>query len=198
MIVGLIIILVFPFIYFYTEMSNLNSKTSTIKKAIDEGKETYIDPLTGKMHWVENGEQVIWTEILSTEKNIPEGCIVGDKVLRGVKSGKVYKNKSFEQFKAHVQRQINNGEIWCYERIDYAKKHDDCSKQHLRYHIKDKYFYTLQKIENQRIVKKTPEEIKEKRCWEKYKVVEEKKYFIIRNEIKTEITCEEYKKLGGK
>lgn len=119
-------------------MNNFNEKTSAIKKAINEGSETYIDPLTGKTHWTENGEQVIWTEILPVERNIPEGCIVGDKVLRGVKSGKVYKNKSYERFVAHVQRQIDNGEVWCWERHAFNK---DRADYNLRYHMKEKYFY---------------------------------------------------------
>ena len=29
----------------------------------------------------------------------------------------------------HVQRQVNNGEVWCYERKDYAKEYDDYSKE---------------------------------------------------------------------
>lgn len=141
MIIGFLIIIIFPFIYFYTQMNNLNTKVSSIREAIDKGQETYIDPLTGKTHWTENGEQVIWTEILSVEKNIPEGCIVGDRVLRGVKSRKVYKNRSREQFQAHIQRQINDGKIWCWERNEYNNK--DNKDYGLRYNMKDKYFYRL-------------------------------------------------------
>ena len=141
MLVGLLIIIIFPFIYFYTQMNNLNQKTDAIKKAVVEGKETYIDPLTGKTHWTKNGEQVIWTEILSVEQNIPEGCIIGDKVLRGVKTGHIYKNKSFEQYKQHIQRQIDNKKCWCYERHVFNKKNR--ADYDLRYHIKEKYFYSL-------------------------------------------------------
>lgn len=138
MIVGLLIIIIFPFIYFYTQINNFNQKTGAIKKAINEEKEVYIDPLTGKMHWTENGEQVIWTEILSVEQNIPKGCIVGDKVLRGVKTDKIYKNQNYEDFVAHVQRQINNGEIWCWERHSY---NGDRADYNLKYHIKEKFLY---------------------------------------------------------
>lgn len=171
--IGLIIILIFPFIYFYTQMCNLNSKTNAIKKAMDEGKETYIDPLTGKMHWTENGEQVIWTEILSVEKNIPEGCIVGDKVLQGVKSKKIYKNKSREQFHIHVQKQLDAGKIWCWERNEYNNKNNKDNS--LRYNMKDKYFYSL--------------------YWDWNSI----SYYIRYNNTgeKESITFERYKELGG-
>ena len=142
MIVGLLIILVFPFIYFYIQMNNFNQKTDAIRTAINEKKETYIDPLTSKMHWTENGEQVIWTEILPVERNIPEGCIVGDKVLRGVKTGRVYKNKSYERYKEHIQWQLDHGECWCFERHAYNKKNQ--TDYDLRYHMIGKYFYSLQ------------------------------------------------------
>lgn len=198
MIVGLIIILVFPFIYFYTQMNNFNQKTDAIRTAINEKKETYIDPLTGKMHWTENGEQVIWTEILSVERNIPEGCIIGDKVLRGVKTGRVYRNKSYEDFKDHIQEQILADEVWCYERNDYAKANDSPGKTFLRYHMKDKYFYSLKKEEKKCIVEKSETEKDPHRSWDKYKVITEKKYYIIKNKKTTEISFEEYKRLGGK
>lgn len=141
MFIGLFIIIVFPFIYFYTQASNLNTKVSAIRKAVKEGKETYTDPLTGKTHWTENGEQVIWTEILSVERKIPEGCIVGDQVLRGVKSGRVYKNRSYDQFIAHIQRQMDDGKEWCWERSVYNEK----SRQDYdyKYNMKGKYFYSL-------------------------------------------------------
>lgn len=204
MIVGLLIIIIFPFIYFYTQMSSFNQKTNAIRKAINEEKETYIDPLTGKTHWTENGEQVIWTEILSVERNIPEGCIVGDKVLRGVKSGKVYKNRSYEQFMNHVQRQINNGEVWCYERKNYAKEYDDYSKEYVRYHMIDKYFYILEKTEEEIIVPRTEEERLNDQPWKKSKVVERtiylKKIYDLATEqiLETkEIDYKEYIKLGG-
>lgn len=204
MIVGLIIIIVFPFIYFHTQMNNLNQKTDAIKKAVIEGKETYIDPLTGKMCWSENGEQVIWTEILSVERNIPEGCIVGDKVLRGVKTGKIYKNRSYEQFMNHVQRQVNNGEVWCYERKDYAKEYDDYSKEYVRYHMIDKYFYILEKTEEENIVPRTEEERLNDQPWKRSKVVERtiylKKIYDLATEriLETkEIDYKEYIKLGG-
>lgn len=170
--IGLIIIIIFPFIYFYAQMNNLNQKTDAIRTAINEKKETYIDPLTGKMHWIENGEQVIWTEILSVEKNIPDGCIIGDKVLRGIKTGKIYKNKSYEKFVAHVQRQINNEEIWCWERHSY---NEDRVDYNLKYNIKEKYFYFLTFD------------------WNTHD------YCIIYNDTKKKekITYEKYKELGG-
>ena len=43
MIAGLLIIIIFPFIYFYTQMDNFNQKTDVIKRAIDEKKYYYCD-----------------------------------------------------------------------------------------------------------------------------------------------------------
>lgn len=202
--IGLIIILIFPFIYFYTQMNNFNQKTGAIRKAINEEKETYIDPLTGKMHWTETGEQVIWTEILPVERNIPEGCIVGDKVLRGIKTGKVYKNRSYEQFMDHVQTQINSGEIWCYERRDYAKEYDDYSRRNIRYHMIDKYFYILEKIEDEIIIARTKEERLNDQPWKRSKIIERTTYLKKIYDLATEriletkeIDYKEYIKLGG-
>ena len=171
--IGLIIILVFPFIYFYTQMNRFNEKTGNIRKAIDKGQETYVDPLTGKNHWIENGEQVIWTEILSIEKNIPEGCIVGDQILRGVKSGKIYKNRSRERFQIHIQKQMDAGKIWCWERNEYNNQnHKDNG---LRYNMKDKYFYSL--------------------YWDWNSVSYYIRYYNTKE--KEPITFERYKELGG-
>ena len=141
MITGLLIIIVFPFIYFYAQMNNFNQKTDVIRTAINEGKEIYIDPVTNKMHWTETGEQVVWTEILSIEKNIPNGCVIGDKVLRGIKTGYIYRNQSIEEFNQHVQRQINNNKCWHYGRTAYNKK--EINDNDLRYHIKNNYYYYL-------------------------------------------------------
>ena len=192
--IGLIIIIVFPFVYFYTQMNNLGRKTSAIKKALDEGKETYIDPLTGKTHWTENGEQVIRTTVNKFEK-IPEGCIVGDRILQGIKSGKVYKNYSYENFIKHVQRQIDSGECWCFERSAYTNSNSD-----LRYNLKEKYFYTLNKKKNREFFNTT---------YSSNRTIRESKVFYVYyinkvislNPYKTntfKITEKEYKKLGGK
>lgn len=143
MIVGLIIILVFPFIYFYTQMNNLNSKTSAIKKAIDEGKETYYDSTDGFLHWTKNGEKVIDCVWGYAENN---DAIVGDQVLIGAKSHHVYKNYTKEKFKYHIQTQIDCGYCWCYERHTYNEEfRGDLA---LRYHMKGKYFYYLIKEEH--------------------------------------------------
>lgn len=142
MIVGLIIILVFPFIYFYTQMNNFNEKTSAIREAINEGSETYIDPLTGKIHWTENGEQVVLTNIpFITEET--QGCILGDKVLQGVKTGRIYKNFSYEDFKIHVRKQLDNKEVWCAERRHY-RDGNWYGDSGMKYHMKDKYLYCLE------------------------------------------------------
>lgn len=142
MIVGLIIILVFPFIYFYTQMSNLNSKMSAIKKAMDEGKEAYYDSTDGFLHWTKNGEKVIDCVWGYAENN---DAIVGDQVLIGVKSHRVYKNYTREKFECHVQNQIKGGKCWCYERHEYNKPFRNDTT--LRYYVKDKYFYYLTKKE---------------------------------------------------
>lgn len=192
--IGLIIIIVFPFVFFYTQMNNLNRKTSAIKKALDEGKETYIDPLTGKTHWTENGEQVIRTTVNKFEK-IPEGCIVGDRILQGIKSNRVYKNYSYENYIQHIQRQIDNGKCWCFERSAYTNSNSD-----LRYNLKEKYFYTLNKKKNREFFNTT---------YSPNRIIRESKVFYVYyinkvislNSYKTEtfkITEEEYKKLGGK
>ena len=55
MIVGLLIIIIFPFIYFHTQMNNFNQKTNTIRKAIKSEKETYYDITDGHLHWTQNG-----------------------------------------------------------------------------------------------------------------------------------------------
>lgn len=140
MIVGLIIILVFPFIYFYTQMTNLNSKTSAIKKAIDEGKETYTDTVDMCERWTATGEKVYRTKWVYTSIKT-EDAIEGDDVLMGLNTHKVYRNYSKENFINHIQQQIDNGECWCYERAAYNR--NSSQDYILRYNMKDKYFYYL-------------------------------------------------------
>lgn len=195
MIVGLIIILVFPFIYFYTQMSNLNSKTSAIKKAINEGKETYIDPLTGKMHWTKNGALVTQTKLDFLWKIGDQQSIPGDEVIIDLNTRKIYRNYSREKFQMHIQNQINQGKCWCGERQEYRDR--GYSKDYLlKYHMKDKYFYRLDK-------KEICETIRDKRgralkhkftiyCYKQIYNPVTRRY----NE-KTEISYEEYRKLGG-
>lgn len=141
--IGLIIILVFPFIFFYTQMNNFNEKTGNIRKAIEEGKETYYDTTDGFLHWTANGDRVIHCTWWYDEGN---GTIKGDKVLMGAKSHHIYKNYTQEKFTSHVQSQINHNCCWCYERHAYNEEfRNDIT---LRYHMKDKYFYYLIKEEH--------------------------------------------------
>lgn len=143
MIIGFLIIIIFPFIFFYTQMNIFNEKTSAIRKAMDEGKETYYDTVDGFLHWTENGEKVIHCNWGYKDN---DEAIVGDKVLMGIKNHHVYKNYTREQFEHHIQTQIDCGYCWCYERHAYSGKcRGDLA---LRYHMKDKYFYYLVKEEH--------------------------------------------------
>lgn len=195
MIVGLIIILVFPFIYFYTQMSNLNSKTSAIKKAMDEGKETYIDPLTGKMHWTENGALVTQTKLDFLWKTGDQQGIPGDEVIIDLNTRKIYRNYSREKFQMHIQSQINQGKCWCGERQEYRDK--GYSKDYLlKYHMKDKYFYRLDKKE----IRETIRDKRGRALKDKFTIYCYKQIYnptTRRYSEKTEISYEEYRKLGG-
>lgn len=175
--IGVIIILVSPFIFFYTQMNKLNNKTSTIKKAMDKGKETYYDSMDGFLHWTENGEKVIDCVWGYQENN---QAIVGDQVIMGVKSHHVYKNYTKEKFEYHVQCQINSGQVWCYERHAYNQPFR--GDVILRYHIKEKYFYYL---------------IKEEHKSKKYD--ENRLYLFCEKNTgeKRKITFKEYVELGG-
>lgn len=138
--IGLIIILVFPFIFFYTQMNKLNNKTSAIKKAMDEGKETYIDTVDMCTRWTATGEKVYRCKWVYTHIKT-EDTIEGDDVLIGLNTHKIYRNYSKENFFDHVQNQINNNKCWCYERSAYNK---NSNKDYiLKYNMKDKYFYHL-------------------------------------------------------
>ena len=68
--VGLLIIIIFPFIFYYTQINNLNKKTTSIRKALKEGNETYIDPVDYKMRWTENGALVRKMKLNLKEKNL--------------------------------------------------------------------------------------------------------------------------------
>lgn len=143
MIIGFLIILIFPFIYFYTQANKFSQKTSTIKKAIEEEKETYYDTTDGFLHWTANGDKVIHCTWGYAENN---EAIVGDKVLMGAKNHHVYRNYTKEKFETHIQSQINCGKCWCYERHAYNQEfRNDLT---LRYHMEDKYFYYLVKEEH--------------------------------------------------
>ena len=195
MIVGLIIILVFPFIYFYTQMCNLNSKTSAIKKAIDEGKETYIDPLTGKMHWTKNGALVIRTKLDFLWKPGDQQGIPGDEVIIDLNTRKIYRNYSREKFQMHIQDQINQGKCWCGERQEYRDR--GYSKDYLlKYHMKDKYFYRLDKKEIRETIRnKKGRALKDKftiYCYKQIYNPTTKRY-----DEEIEIGYKEYRKLGG-
>lgn len=138
--IGLIIIIVFPFMFFYTQMNNLNRKTSAIKKAIDKEKETYIDPIDMCERWTATGEKVYrgkW--VYKTIKT--EDAIEGDDVLFGLNTYKIYRNYSKEKYIADIQWQIDHGRCWCWERHAFNNKNK--KDYHLHYHMKGKYFYRL-------------------------------------------------------
>lgn len=196
MVAGLLIIIVFPFIYFYTQMNNFNQKTGAIRTAINEKKETYIDPLTGKMHWTENGALVVRTELspfwdLKNQNGLP-----GDEVLINPNTQRIYKNYSREKYIAHVQEQKRQGKCWCGERKEYRDK--GYLKDHnIKFHMKEKYYYRLS-------VHKVREPIYNKNkkytfnnkliiyCYREIYDLKNKKY-----KAKQEIGYREYKKLGG-
>lgn len=196
MIAGLLIIIISPFIYFYTQMNNFNQKTNIIKKAIDEKKETYIDPIDLKVHWTENGALVTRKILSNFWTNGDQDSLVGDEVILGINNNRVYKNYSRDKFVAHVQEQIDQGKCWCGERKEYRDK--GCTKDHhMKYHMKEKYFYRLN-------IKEVKEDI-----------FNEKGRYMFRSKITIycykqiynpatetygdliEIGYEEYKKLGG-
>ena len=141
MIIGFLVIIIFPFIYFYTQANKLGQKTSSIKKAMDEGKETYTDTVDMCTRWTETGEKV-YRSIWHYHKTHPEqDAIEGDDVLFGLNTYRVYRNYTKERFVEHVQRQIDSGKCWCFERAAFNQ---NSSKDYvLRYNMKEKYFYHL-------------------------------------------------------
>lgn len=195
MIVGLLIIIIFPFIYFYTQMNSFNQKTDAIRTAINEKKETYIDPLTGKMHWTENGALVMKIKLDYLWKPGDQGAIAGDNVIIDLNTRKIYRNYSKEEFEVHIQEQINQGKCWCGERKEYRDR--GCMRDYLlKYHMKDKYFYKLNK-------KETRETIRDKRgraLQDKFTIYCYKQIYnptTKRYDEKIEIGYKEYRELGG-
>lgn len=194
--IGLIIILVFPFIYFYTQMNNLNQKTDAIKKAVVEGKETYIDPLTGKMCWSENGALITRTKLSNFWKNGYQDSLAGDEVIMDLNTQKIYKNYSKEKYMAHIQEQINQGKCWCGERKEYRDK-DYTIDSTIKFHMIDKYLYRLR-------IKEVTEDIFNEKgrytfrskitiyCYKQVYNPVTQKY-----EDEKEIGYKEYKELGG-
>lgn len=195
MIAGLLIVIIFPFIYFYTQMDNFNQKTDIIKKAIDNEKETYIDPLTGKMHWTKNGALVTKTKLNMFWKLGEQDSLPGDEVLIDLNTGKIYKNYSREKFAAHVQEQIKQGRCWCGARKEFRDR-GYLKDKYLKYHMKGLYFYRL-------ITDKATCPIYDQKgkyisnkiilyCYKQIYNPATKKY-----ENQTEIGYKEYKRLGG-
>ena len=189
--IGLIIVLISPFIYFYMQMNNFNQKTDTIKKAINEKKEINIDPLTGKMHWTKNGALVMKMKldmfwISGNQKSIP-----GDEVLIDLNTDEIYKNYSRENFVAHVQEQMKQGKCWCGERKEFRDK-GYLKDNHLKYHIKQKYFYKLEYVMNREIQKGKLERKITIHCYQLIYNPTTNTY----NE-KYEIDYKKYKELGG-
>lgn len=192
---GLIIILVFPFIYFYRQMNRFNKKTSTIRKAIKEGKEIYIDPIDYKMHWTENGALVMKIKLDCLWKPGNQGAIAGDDVIIDLNTRKIYKNYSKEEFEAHIQKQIDQGKCWCGERKEYRNR--GCMKDYLlKYHMKDKYFYRLNKKETRETIRnKKGRALKDKftiYCYKQIYNPTTKRY-----DKEIEIGYKEYRELGG-
>lgn len=193
MAVAFLLIIIFPFIFYFIQLKNLNTKINVIKKAIDKKEDTFIDPMNGRLCSTKTGEPVKRTYIYLIDPSVKE-CIVGDQVLRGMNSGRIYKNYSYEEYKAHIAKQIEKEECWCGERKCF-RDHGYCRDYHIKYHINDKYFYFLESE-----IKWTP------RGKGKFGEGNEGKiycYKIIVNPItkakigKTEISYKEYKKLGG-
>lgn len=138
--IGLIIILVFPFAFFYTQINKLDDKTNAIKKAINKEKETYLDTVDMCTRWTTTGEKVYRCKWVYTHIKTKD-AVEGDDVLIGLNSYRIYRNYSKENFLNHIQNQINNNKCWCYERSAYNK---NSNKDYiLRYNMKDKYFYYL-------------------------------------------------------
>lgn len=193
--IGLIIIIIFPFIYFYTQMNNFNEKTGTIRKAIDEGKETYIDPIDYKMHWTENGALVMKIKLDCLWESGNQGAIAGDDVIIDLNTHKIYRNYSKEEFEAHIQEQIDQGKCWCGERKEYRDR--GCMKDYLlKYHMEDKYFYRLNKKETRETIRnKKGRALKDKftiYCYKQIYNPTTKRY-----DEEIEIGYKEYRKLGG-
>lgn len=141
MIIGFLIIIIFPFIFFYTQVNNLGKKTNAIKEAIEEGKETYIDTVDMCERWTATGEKVYHTTWHYCKTRPEQDAIDGDKVLMGLNTFTVYKNYSKESYIADIQWKIDHEICWCWERHAFnEKKKEDCL---LHYHMKDKYFYRL-------------------------------------------------------
>lgn len=141
--IGLLIIIILPFIFYYTQIKNLNKKTTSIRKALKEGNETYIDPVDYKMRWTENGALVRKMKLNSLWKPGDQDSLPGDEVIIDLNTNKIYRNYSKEKFIAHVQEQINNNKCWCGERKEFRDR--GCSKDYyMKYHMKEKYFYRLE------------------------------------------------------
>ena len=140
MVIGFLIIIIVPFVFYYTQINNLNQKVVIIKKAINERKETYIDTVDMCERWTATGEKVYHCKWVYTAIKT-EDAIEGDDVLMGLNSHKVYRNYSKERFIQHIQWQIDNGLCWCWDRSAYNKKNNADSD--LKYHLKEKYFYYL-------------------------------------------------------
>ena len=196
MIVGLIIVLVFPFIYFYTQMNNFNEKTSAIREAINEGSEIYIDPVDHKIHWTKNGALVTRTKLGILWRPGEQNSLSGDEVIIDLDTHKIYKNYSREKYIAHIQEQKRQGKCWCGERKTFRDK-GYSKDSFMKYHLIDKYFYRL----NNKITREPIYNEKGRYMFENiltiycYKQI----YDLINRRYKDEeeIGYSEYKRLGG-
>lgn len=193
MAVAFLLIIIFPFFFYFTQLKNLNTKINVIKKAIDKKEDTFIDPMNGRLCSTKTGEPVKRTYIYLIDPSIKE-CIVGDQVLRGINTGRIYKNYSYEEYKAHIAKQIEKEECWCGERKCF-RDHGYIRDFHIKYHMNDKYYYILESE-----IKRTP--LGKGKFGDGsqttvycYKIIIDPKTKA-KNE-KIEITFKEYKKLGG-
>ena len=193
---GLIIIIIFPFIYFYTQMNNLNQKTDAIKKAVVEGKETYIDPIDLKIHWTKNGAIVTETKLSPFWKKKKKKGLPGDEVIIDPNTQEIYKNYSEEKYLLHIQNQIRQGKCWCGERIEFRDK-GYMQDHNMKFHMKEKYYYRLSIIKTREPIynEKGRYMFKNKLtvyCYKEIYDFKTKRYIN-----KQEIGYTQYKKLGG-
>lgn len=193
MVIAFLLMLILPFVFYFTQLKNINAKINAIKKAIEKKEDTFLDPTDGKTYSTKTGEQVRLTYIYSFTPPSKE-YIAGDKVLKGINTGRIYRNYSCEKYIEHIKKQIEKGECWCGERKCF-RDHGYVRDFHIKYHMNDKYYYILESE-----IKRTP--LGKGKFGDGsqatvyyYKIIIDPKTKA-ENE-KIEITFKEYKKLGG-
>lgn len=187
---SILLLLFLIFYIYYTYISSakgLSDKVSKIQKAIKEGKDTYMDEKY-RMRSTETGEIVVESKVF--DKWPPHckeryGAVDGDVVLYGAKTYRVYRNYTHERYLQHIQRQLDAGKVWCFERKSWS----GLDKRNIRFHMNEKYIYYLDEETTQTRID-----------WCKYDVIH--KYYLYKlingTYIKQEIDKDLYKELGGK